>query len=216
MRLVIFGVSGHLSATMETALASKLNPSLVVMNVPEVRRPRTASIEEHIKLFPGPPRIIQLDDFEPRDGECYFLGTTAPNRHELVEHIRARFGITCCTLVHPLAYVSSRASLASGVYIGAFCTINSRVRIGEQVSIHARVHVAHDTTIGAYARVFAGCNVAGNVQVGECVTVGMGATIAEELVIGADAYIAAGAAVIEDVPSRVLVAGVPARIKKSL
>jgi acetyltransferase EpsM len=216
MGLVVFGVGGHLSSVMETALASKLNTSLVVMNVPETLRPRTTSIDEHIKLFPGPPKVIQLDEFEPEEGERYFLGTTATNRHELVEHIRARFGVTCCTLVHPLAYVSSRASLASGVYIGAFCTINSRVRIGEQASIHARAHVAHDTSIGAYARLFAGCNVAGNVEVGEGATVGMGATIIEELQIGAGAYIAAGAAVTEDVPPRVLVAGVPARIKKSL
>ena len=216
MRLVLFGVSNLVSTILDTALELKLQPSLVVMNVPEVLRARTVSVRERIKLFAEPPEIIEIDDFEPQEGECYFLGTTAANRRELVEDVRTRFGITCCTLVHPRAFVSARASLASGVYIGAFCTINAGVGIGEQVCIHARGHVAHDSTIGAYSRLFAGCNVAGSVHVGEGVTVGMGATITEELVIGEGAFIAAGAVVTEDIPPRVVVAGVPARIKKRL
>ena len=113
MRLVIFGVSNLLGAIMDCALELKLTPSLVVMNVPEVLRPRTRSVNDRLRLFPAPPKIIDLENFTPQQGECYFLGTTSPSRRQLVEHIRSRFGITCCTLVHPMAYVSPRASLAA-------------------------------------------------------------------------------------------------------
>ena len=53
-------------------------------------------------------------------------------------------------------------------------------------------------------------------RIGRGVTVGIGATLRERLVIGDNAYIGAGAAVLDDVPANVLVAGVPATIKKSL
>ena len=45
---------------------------------------------------------------------------------------------------------------------------------------------------------------------------GLGANVLERLIIGDGAFVGGGAVVIEDVPARVLVVGVPARIKKSL
>lgn len=216
MRLVIFGVSNQVGAIMDCALELKLTPSLIVMNMPEVVRPRTKSLDERLRLYPDPPRIIQLEDFVPEEDECYFIGTVAPKRHELVEQIRSRFGITCCTLIHPTAYVSPRASVASGVYLGPHSSIGPGAQIGEQASIHARTHVGHDAIIEPYAVLMTGCGVAGYVHVGYGVSVGMQATIIQELTIGAEAFIAAGAVVIEDVPPRVLVTGVPGRIKKSL
>ena len=216
MRLVIFGVSNQVGAIMDCALELKLTPSQIVMNVPEVVRPRMKSVRDRIKLYPDPPQIIQLEDFAPEEDETYFIGTLAAQRHELVEEVRSRFGVTFCTLIHPTAYVSPRASVASGVYMGPHSSIGPGVRIGEQVSLHANTHVGHDSVVEPYAVVMTGCAVAGNVHVGRGAVVGMQATIIQELTIGAEAFIAAGAVVIEDVPERVLITGVPGRIKKNL
>jgi sugar O-acyltransferase (sialic acid O-acetyltransferase NeuD family) len=216
MRLVVFGVSNLLSNIFDCALALGLTPSLVVMNMPEVTRPRTRSVTDRVMQLPTPPRIVQMEEFSPREGECYFLGTTSPQRRTLVEEIRSRFGITCCTLVHPTAYVTPGASLASGVYVGAGSFIGAGCRLDEHVWVGSKVHVGHDTIVDSYARLWPSCNMGGNVHVGYGTTVGMGANIIEELEIGPEAYIAAGAVVIEDVPARALVAGVPATFKKTL
>ena len=215
MNLVIFGVSNQLGHILDCAVALGLTPTLVVMNMPEVLRPRTKGVTDRLMLLQDPPKIIQMEEFSPDEGECYFLGTTAPNRRQLVEEIERRFGITCCNLVHPMACISPHAVLASGVYVSAFATIGPGAQIGEQVAIYTKVHVGHDTIVEPYAMLRTGCNVAGHVRVGYGATVGMAATVIEELEIGAEATVAAGAVVIEDVPPRTLVAGVPAKFKRT-
>lgn len=216
MRLVIFGVSNMLGDIFDCALALGLTPSLVVMNMPEITRPRTKSVTDRIMRLATPPRIVQLEEFSPQEGECYFLGTTSPQRQKLVEDVRSRFGITCCTLVHPTAYVSPLSRLANGVFIGAGTVIGPGAELGEHVFVNRKVSVGHDTMVEPYVRLQAGCNIGGHVRVGYGATVGMGATVIEELEIGPGAVIAAGAVIIRDVPERALVAGVPAKVKKTL
>jgi sugar O-acyltransferase (sialic acid O-acetyltransferase NeuD family) len=214
MRLVIFGVSNMLGHILDCAFALELEPSLIVINVPEVVRPRTKSVHDRLRLLEKPPLVVMLEDFAPRDGECYFVGTTAPDRRQLVEELEARFGVTWCNLVHPAAVVSPHASLASGVYISTHSSVGPGAEIGEQVYIAAKVHLAHDTIVEPYARILSGSNVAGHTRVGYGATIGMGATVIEELEVGREATVGAGAVVIEDVPAGAVVAGVPARILK--
>lgn len=216
MRLVIFGVSNMLGDIFDCALALGLTPSLVVMNTPEITRPRTKSATDRIMQLPTPPRIVQWEEFSPQEGECYFLGTTSPQRQTLVEDIRSRFSITCCTLVHPTAYVSPPSRLANGVFVGAGTIIGPGAKLGEHVFVNRKVSVGHDTMVEPYARLQAGCNLGGHVHVGYGATVGMGANVIEELEIGPRAFIAAGAVIIQDVPERALVAGVPGIFKKTL
>jgi sugar O-acyltransferase (sialic acid O-acetyltransferase NeuD family) len=216
MRLVIFGVSNLIGHYLDCALALGLTPSRIVMNMPEVVRPRTRSVHDRVKLLAQPPEVIQMKDFSPRRDECYFIGTTSSGRHQLVEDIRSLFGITCCRLVHPAACISPHANLAEGVYISAFSVVGPGAEIGEHVFLSAQVHVGHDTIVEPYARLLGGCKVAGHVRIGHSATIGMGATVIEELEVGAEACVAAGAVVIRDVPARVLVAGVPAEFKKNL
>jgi len=216
MRLVIFGVSNLLGNILDCALALRLTPSLVVKNMPEIVRPRSKSVSERVMRIPTPPRIIQLEEFSPQEGECYFLGTTSPRRQTLVEDIRSRFEITFCTLVHPAAYVSPMSSLANGVFIGAGTIVGPGAEFREHVYVAQKVSVGHDAVVEPYARLQHGCNIGGHVRVGYGATVGSGATVLQELEIGPEAFIAAGAVVIEDVPARALVAGVPATFKKTL
>lgn len=216
MRLVIFGVSNMLGDIFDCAQALGLNISLVVMNQPEVTRPRTISVTERVSILSDPPEIIQLEEFSPQKDECYFLGTTAQGRQQLVDDISARFDIKCCTLVHPTAYVSPLATLSNGVFVGAGSIIGPGSRLGEYVFVNRKASVGHDTVIESYARLQPGSNLGGHIHVGTGVTVGMGASIIEELDIGAGSIIAAGSVVIKDVPEHVLMAGVPAQLKKEL
>lgn len=214
MRLVVFGVSNLLGDILDCALELGLEPALVVMNVPEAVRARTKSAAERLRWLPRPPRIIGLEAFSPQPGECYALGTTARGRDVLVDDLASRFGITCRTLVHPAAWVSPRATLAAGVFVGAGAVIGSGAQLGAHVFVNRRVTIGHDVEIGPYATLGPGCNVGGHTRIGAGAAVGIGASVIEELEIGAAARIAAGAVVIEDVPPDALVAGVPAAVKK--
>jgi acetyltransferase-like isoleucine patch superfamily enzyme len=78
------------------------------------------------------------------------------------------------------------------------------------------VTIGHDTQIGAFSRIQPGANLGGLSKIGRAVTVGIGASLIERLVVGDEAFIGAGAVLTQDVESKVLVAGIPAKFKKTL
>lgn len=127
-----------------------------------------------------------------------------------------RFGLDFTSLVHPTAYFSPMAKLSGGVFIGANTVIAPGVELAEHVFINRGATIGHDTCIGAYSRVQPGSNLGGLSHIGEGVTIGMAATLLERLQIGNRSVIGAGSVVLHDVPEDVLVAGVPAVVKKQL
>jgi sugar O-acyltransferase (sialic acid O-acetyltransferase NeuD family) len=221
-QLVIFGVSNILSDLFDAALACGIVPSKVVLHHPEKIGERDIAISQRLAavapLCPGgkAPALISLDDFKPADGELYLLGPTSPARASLAELLQQRFGLQFGTLVHPRAYVSPQASLGPGVFVGANSVIGPGTRLEEHVFVNRGVTIGHDNSIGKFSRFQPGVNVGGLSRIGSGVTIGLGATLIERLRIGDGAVIGSGAVVLEDVPARVMVAGVPATIRKHL
>jgi len=139
------------------------------------------------------------------------LSTT--HRRKYVEQAEG-LGLKLATVVHPLARVSSRATLAPGCFVSAMCIVSTKTKLGKSVFMNRAATVGHHTTIGDYCTIQPGATVAGAIQLGEDTYVGMRATVIERLKIGRGAVIAAGAVVVEDVPERVMVMGVPAKVVK--
>lgn len=99
---------------------------------------------------------------------------------------------------------------------GAFIDAAAPVEIGERVSFGPRVMIltgSHE--IGSRER-RAGFMDAQPVKIGPGAWIGAGAIVLPGVSIGAGAVVAAGAIVTEDVAADTLVAGVPARVIRSL
>ena len=127
-----------------------------------------------------------------------------------------RQGIPIATFVHPSSYVEKSARLQEGSVVLVNCTIEMHALIGENVLLASRCFVAHHVTIGAHTYCGPAVNLAGNTEIGECCFLGINTTSVDGVRLGMNVQTAAGSVVTKDVPDHVLVAGVPAVVKKKL
>ena len=93
----------------------------------------------------------------------------------------------------------------------------SQVTIGRAVDIGPRVYIGTGThEISLNQAHSAGAGINKDIVVGDGVWIGVGSIVLPGVSIGDKAIIAAGAVVTENVPPRVLVGGVPARMIRDL
>jgi sugar O-acyltransferase (sialic acid O-acetyltransferase NeuD family) len=158
--------------------------------------------------------ITPLEEFTPQKGEEYFVAPTTSRKSVLVDFLKNTYQLQFSQLIHPTACVSLFAKVGQGVFIGANSVISPGCVIMDHVFIHNGVTVGHDTILHDYVRLNPGCHIAGHVEIFDKAMIGLGAIVIEELVIGKGAVVAAGAVVIKDVKEKILIAGVPAIVKK--
>ena len=139
------------------------------------------------------------------------LGTTHRNR--FTEQVAA-LGLPFATLVHPTARVSSKSVLGEGTIVSVGAIVAAHSKLGRHVLVNRGAIVWHHVTVGNHVSVMSGANIGGNSCIGDSTYIGMSAVILNGITIGAHSVIGAGAVVTKDVPDRVQVMGVPARVVK--
>lgn len=119
--------------------------------------------------------------------------------------------------------ISKNAEIGTyNVVIDKGCNILSGVKISNDVTIgkgtmvYYNTVITHDVVIGDFCELSPSVNILGRVTIGNAVQIGSGVVIFPDVKIGNGAIIGAGAVVRNDVPENVMVAGVPAVIKKKL
>lgn len=100
--------------------------------------------------------------------------------------------------------------------VGVFINLGAPVVIGDRVSLGHEVMILTDTHSIAQPERRAGPLYARPVRIGDGAWVGARALILPGVEIGSGAVVAAGAVVTRNVPSSVLVGGVPARVIREL
>lgn len=117
---------------------------------------------------------------------------------------------------HPSASISMSSQIGLGTVVLAGAVINSDAITGEGCIINTLASVDHDCHLAEGVHLSPGAHLGGSVTIGKQVWVGLGASIINNITIGEKCVIAAGATVIKDVPNNMMVAGVPAVVKKYL
>lgn len=163
--------------------------------------------------------ISLLSEIAPDADARYLVALGDPIQRQRLASAFSLAGHRPCVLVHPRVEMSRWVKIGEGAVICANCVVTCNVTIGVHVQVNLGCSVGHDVKIGDYSTLSPGVNVSGNVHIGREVFVGTNASVIngepdKPLVIGDGAIIAAGACVIREVPPRMLVAGVPATIKK--
>lgn len=126
--------------------------------------------------------------------------------------------------VHPTAVLIGDVIIGAGCYIGPVCSLRGDfgrlvVEAGANVQDTCVMHgfPGTDTVVGenvsvGHGAVLHGCRVGRNVLIGMNAVVMDNATIGESAIIAACAFVKAGM----EVPSGVLVAGMPAKVRREL
>jgi len=150
-------------------------------------------------------------------GVCKAIVAFGDNMRRLaVGELLEERGFELITAIHPSAVIAPDALVGPGSMVAAGAVVGPGAVIGRCAILNTAGTVDHDCTIVDGAHIGPGVHIAGHVRVGRGAWIGIGATIIYRKRIGAWSIVGAGAVVIEDVPDRVLVAGVPARIVKSV
>jgi carbonic anhydrase/acetyltransferase-like protein (isoleucine patch superfamily) len=143
--------------------------------------------------------LIEFDGKKPQIGEGVFIAPTAV----LIGDVQ----IGDNTSIWFNAVL--RADFGGRIIIGAGCSVQDNVTI--HVYDDVSTVLAENVTVG-HGAVLEGCSI------GASSVIGMNAVVLPRAKVGEQVMVAAGSVITEgmEVPSRVLVAGVPAKVKKEL
>lgn len=116
-------------------------------------------------------------------------------------------------LIHPSAYVSKYAKLASGTIVMPKAAVNTGASIGIACIINTSCSIDHHCKLSDGVHISPGAHLAGNVTIGECSWIGIGSCIKQGINVASNAVVGAGACVIKEVAQNKTVIGIPAREK---
>jgi sugar O-acyltransferase (sialic acid O-acetyltransferase NeuD family) len=136
-------------------------------------------------------------------------------RKEVFEFMKKN-QVPVATFVHPSSYVEKSAKIDQGCIVLVDCTVLMNARLHENVYLAPRCFVSHDVKIHAHTFCAPAVNLAGNSEVGECCFLGINTTSVDGIRIGTNVQTAAGSVLTKDAPPNVMVAGVPAVVKKEI
>ena len=209
-KCIILGAGGHSRVILDCLLADS-SVEILALTDPD---PSLHGLD----LFGIPVRgpdseIAQLIS----EGATHFVvgtGSVGDNTvRARVFELGKNHGLTPMTVCHPSGICSPFSKVGSGVFVGPAAVVNAGAEVGDNVIINSAAVVEHDCKISDHVHVATGARLAGGVCVDRGAFIGAGATVREGITIGKRALVAAGSLVIEDVDSRSVVMGVPARPK---
>jgi sugar O-acyltransferase (sialic acid O-acetyltransferase NeuD family) len=121
-------------------------------------------------------------------------------------------GLMSVSAIHPTTFIAATAKIGHGLQTFPCSVIGEFATIGDYCIVGINAAIDHETSIGNGCHVMGGAAVAGLVTLKDCSDVGANATILPRVSIGSHSVVGAGAVVVKDVPDRVVVAGVPAKV----
>lgn len=157
-------------------------------------------------------------EIENKDSEQFCLGLGNPNARKKLYNLFIENGIKPADkfISNSATITSEYVEVGNATVIMAGTIVTIDVKISEGVLINIDCTIGHDTTIGAFSEICPGVHISGNCNIGTLVFIGTGAVILPNIKIGNNSIVAAGSIVTKDIPDNVMVAGIPAVIKKQL
>lgn len=120
------------------------------------------------------------------------------------------------SVIHPSAYVGPNVKIGEGCVVCPYAVVDCDLTMGRHVIVNVHTLVAHDCILEDCVTLSPNVHLGGRTKIRRAAFLGINVSTIPDIEIGESSYVAAGACVTRNVPESVLVAGVPAKIKKSL
>lgn len=206
MRVLIIGTGAQAKYVAEIFKLQKVE-TLGLLDISQYRDVTWAKYY-NIRVLGG---LDILNNFKNKNIKIIVTHINNKEKELLTKRVK-NANIDLVNAVHPTSFIASTVQLGTNVIINANVAIQPFAKIGDGVMIHAGVIVEHDNVIEDYANLAPGVKLSGWVRIKKGAYIYTGVSIIPKITIGENAIVGAGSVVIEDIPSNVVVAGVPAKI----
>ena len=196
--IAIYGQSGHGQVVRQIAQACGYQTIIWIDDNPKTD---SLNFENFLKQYPDIPVALGIGSNSARQ-----------NIYKRLKDAK----VTVTTLVHPSAIITEDCRLGEGTIVMPLAVINTLADIGIGAIINTHCCVEHECLIGNFVHLSPQVGLGGAVSVGALTHIGIGSSVIQCLTIGTNTIVAAGSVVIQNIPSHVMVAGVPAIIKKDI
>ncbi|MEY0832277.1 acetyltransferase [Providencia alcalifaciens] len=206
--IYIIGSSGH--ASVVTELIEQLNEYKIIGFIDDYKE----SGEDFLnyKILGDLSYLIEISKTKKIN---VAIGVGDSNSRESIVNRLNNSNIIYPILIHPLAIVSKRSSIAKGTIILAKSIVSCNVTIGEHCLLNHACCIDHDSTIHNFVTLCPNVFLAGNVHIGSNTIIGLGSNIIEKIKIGENTYIGAGSCVISDQENDIISFGNPCKKNKN-
>ena len=209
MRVLIIGAGGHAQVIADILLCmQEHNNSVQPIGYLD---DNPALLGQNFLNLPVLGSIGQLSAI-PHDAVIVAVGDNRARQHlfEKLQRQKECFAVAR----HPSAVVAPDVPIGPGSMICAGAIVRPVSRVSANVILNTGCTVDHHNCIGDHAHIAPGVHLGGEVIVSEGTLIGIGSIVMPHCRVGAWSVVGAGAVVINDVPDRVTVVGVPAKIVK--
>lgn len=203
-KLVIIGAGGHGKVVCDCAL----NVGYTDIEFLDDNR-----VVSRVLGFPVAGSVNDAYSYDRDNTEFFVAIGNNRVRIDLINKLMDK-GCMIATLIHPKTVISAFAKVGVGTLVMPGAVINAQAQIGVGAIVNTGVCIDHDCVIGDGVHISPGAILSGTVKVGAGTWICSGAVISNNINIGSGSQVAAGAVVVNNVEDFVLVAGVPATVKK--
>jgi|SRR3989339_361195 len=157
------------------------------------------------------PILDKIINWQPKSNECFVMAIGSPKIKEKITASLTEKGAVFENVIHSSVVLASTVQLGQGVVLCPGVVISDKAVIGNHVSVNINTCIGHDVSIGDYVTINSLCDMTGDVVIGKNVFVSSSVSVIPGCKIGEEAYLCAGSVVMNNVPKKTRVLGVPAK-----
>lgn len=201
-KLILIGAGGHAKSVADSI--DKLEYELC------------GFIDSHKKgIHIGVPIFgTEVEDIPNYEKYSYFVSIGDVGYRKLWFDKIKEQGLNIINIIDSTAIISASVKMGIGNFIGKMAIINAGAEIGNDNVINTKALIEHECKVGDHNHLSTNSVINGNVIVGNSVFIGSSSVCNGQLKIGSNTVIGSGSVIIKDIPEKVTVVGVPARVIK--